>query len=65
MDWWTQLGNMTAFLQGAPALAADMTLRGPKLEALGYGLARNLNATPVPFEVYPPEETPLPAPMEG
>lgn len=55
MDWWQQFGNMAAFFQDAPAMAADLTFNGPRNDAFGYRMAYSLNATAAEFDPYPME----------
>lgn len=55
MEWWTRIGNMSMLFPDTPALAIDMSLNGPEYGPFAYGLTYNLQKTPVPLEVYPPE----------
>lgn len=55
MDWFNQLGNMTALFPDTPALAWDMALNGPNPDLVGYGIAYGLQVTPTPIDVYPAE----------
>lgn len=55
MDWFNQLGNMSALFPDAPALAWDFALNGPDPDLYGYGLAYGLQVTPEPIDVYPSE----------
>ncbi|MFC5799127.1 hypothetical protein [Streptomyces formicae] len=56
MEWFTQLGNMSALFPDTPALAFDMALNGAEPNLVGYDLAYALQAAPTPINVYPTEE---------
>lgn len=52
MNWWTDLGAMSRFLPGTPALAQDMTLNGSQ-DDFRFTLAYALQNTSSPIDVYP------------
>lgn len=55
MDWFNQIGNMSAFFPDTPALAVDFALNGDP-DVVGYGLAYGLQQAPEAIDVYPPDE---------
>lgn len=56
MDWFTQIGNMSALFPDAPGLAFDFAMNGSDPNLVGYGLAYGLQSTQTPIDVYPSEE---------
>lgn len=52
MEWFDRLGAMYQFLNDTPALAHDMTVRGPQND-FGYTLAYAMQNTSAPIDVYP------------
>lgn len=52
MEWFEKLGALYQFLNDTPALAHDMTVRGPDGD-LPYYLAYGMQNTSVPIDVYP------------
>ncbi|OEJ24285.1 hypothetical protein AS594_07080 [Streptomyces agglomeratus] len=56
MDWFTDLGNFSALMPDAPALAFDFALNGANPDLVGYGLAYGLQSSSTPIDVYAPDE---------
>lgn len=54
-QWWEDFGVALQFMPDAPALAHDLTHAGPKYDPFRYSLAYNMQNTPTPLEIYPPE----------
>lgn len=63
MEWFTQLGNMSAFFPDTPALAFDMALNGAEPNLMGYAMAYDLQAASTPIDVYPSEGTTFSEPV--
>lgn len=59
-DWWQNFGAMLQFMPDTPALAFDMTTSGPTYQPFALSLAYNMQNSPTPLDVYPPEGAPLP-----
>lgn len=55
MEWWQDFGAMLQFMPDTPALAADMSLNGPKYHPFGLSLAYNAQNTPAGIQPYPDE----------
>lgn len=65
MEWFTQLGNMAAFMPDTPALAWDFAINGADPDTIGYGLAYGLQSMPTAIDVYSPDEPSFSAPDSG
>jgi hypothetical protein len=52
MEWFDRLGGMYMFLNDTPALAHDMSTRGPQSD-LAYNLAYSMQNTSTDLDAYP------------
>jgi hypothetical protein len=54
-SWWDRLGAYAQGLNDFPAVAVDLTTKGPRSD-FGYTLMNLMNDSATPIDVYPPDE---------